>query len=92
MSIRDQSQQLKLALETSQHKFINMLSSAIADKVNGICDDLQLNPTGRSASGTKINLVLNGQTVGKDIETIKAKINDYMNAIKNEAELLKHLE
>lgn len=92
MSIKDQSKQLKLALDTSQHKFVNMLSNAIANRVSQICNDLKLSPTGRSASETKINLVLNGQMISDEIETVKDKIDDYMNVIKNEVELLKHLE
>ena len=90
MTIKAQLKQLDNASEISHNKFVNMLAAGIIESVKKINPELVLTPMARSGNKTGIYLTLNGRAAVSDDKT-KESIDEYMNRIKNSAELIKQL-
>lgn len=81
----------KDGFETSNHSFLNAISTGLINEIVSISPELELIPSNKSVNGSKISLKLSAQVVVNstdELHDVDAKIRQFMDSIRNPANFI----
>jgi len=91
----DQVERVSDHFDISNHTFVNQVVGGLQSRVGTAVPDMKLQPVGKKATRGGISLTLTGQILldsPDDVERAKEKVQQFMDSLKNPANLLSLLD
>ena len=95
MKVSEQLVSINNGFDISNHTFVNQLMDGLQQEITEIVPNLTVIPMGKEASKGKISVMLKGQIIIEDADSMSSvddKIRQLMDSLKNPANLLSLLK